>query len=265
MSLNQPTAGNGSPPPPEMQQPPQPQIAQVSYPQVKPIVTYIIMGFTIFIFFLQYSSQVLYGEDIIANLGMKANNEIIQGQLWRLFTPIFLHGSILHIGFNMYALYLFGPSLEGRYGHLRFLTLYILGGFAGNVVSFIFSSAYSLGSSTAIFGLLGAEIVFAYQNKKLLGNQARRILTNVIIIAGINLIIGLSPGIDNWGHIGGLIGGSLFAWFAGPRLKLEGVFPNFNIADQRESGQIFVAALGVLGIFVLLTAFIIFLRIRGIP
>jgi rhomboid protease GluP len=262
MSFNPPP--EVPPYPPENQPEPQPVVAQVSYPQVKPIVTYLIMGFTIFVFLLQYGSQMIYGDDLIANLGMKANQEIIQGQLWRLFTPMFLHGSLLHIGFNMYALYLFGPSLEGRFGHFRFLTLYLLGGFAGNVVSFIFSPAYSLGSSTAIFGLLGAEMVFSYQNKKLLGNRARRVLTNVIVIAGINLIIGLSPGIDNWGHIGGLIGGSLFAWYAGPLLKLEGVFPNLTIMDEREPRQVFTAALGVGALFALLAGLFIFIKSRGI-
>ncbi|MGB9674490.1 MAG: rhomboid family intramembrane serine protease [Anaerolineales bacterium] len=261
MSLN-PTPKE-QPFPPESQPQPQTVVAQVAYPQAKPIVTYIIMGFTILVFLLQYASQLVYGDDLIANLGMKANDEIIQGQLWRLFTPMFLHGSILHIGFNMYALYLFGPSLEGRFGHGRFLTLYLLGGFAGNVMSFIFSAAYSLGSSTAIFGLLGAEMVFSYQNQKLLGNRARRILINVMIVAGINLIIGLSPGIDNWGHVGGLLGGTLFAWFAGPLLKLEGTFPNLTVVDQRDSRQVLLTALGVGAIFSLLTGLGIFLKLRG--
>ncbi len=99
-------------------------------------------------------------------LGLKVNELIVQGQYWRLLTPMFLHGDILHLGFNMYALYIFGPSLERYFGHLRFITLFVLSGFAGNVLSFMFSAAPSLGSSTAIFGLLGAEGVFLYRNRQ---------------------------------------------------------------------------------------------------
>ncbi len=249
--------------PPERGEPAQPVIAHIDYPQVKPTATYVIMGITIFIYLLQYAGQIFLGDDLIAYLGMKANTAILQGQLWRLFTPVFLHGSILHIGFNMYALYLFGPSLEGRYGHLRFLILYLMGGFAGNVASFIFSTANSLGSSTAIFGLLGAEMVFSYQNKKLLGSRATRVLINVLVIAGINLIIGLSPGIDNWGHVGGLIGGTLFAWFAGPLLKVDGIYPNLTIEDQRDTRQVFLTTLGVGGFFLVLTGMFIYFRLRG--
>ena len=107
----------------------------------------------------------------------------------------------------MYALYAIGPGLERYYGRSRYLLLYILAGFAGNVASFLISPQTSLGASTAIFGLLGAEGVFLYQNRQLFGPAAKRSLTNVIMIAAVNLMIGLSPGIDNWGHVGGLIGG----------------------------------------------------------
>jgi rhomboid protease GluP len=111
------------------------------------------------------------GFDVPAALGMKVNELIIHGQIWRLITPVLLHGSILHLGFNMYALYILGPGLERFYGHWRFLTLYLLAGFAGNVMSFIFSPNPSLGASTAIFGLLGAQGVFLYHNRGIYGRH----------------------------------------------------------------------------------------------
>ena len=120
-----------------------------------------------------------------------------------------------------------------RFGHWRFLALYILGSFSGNVFSFLLSPNPSLGASTSIFGLLGAEMVFYYQNRKLFGSNARRALQNIITVAAVNLLIGLSPGIDNWGHLGGLMGGLIFSWFAGPVLELEGVYPSFNVIDKR--------------------------------
>jgi rhomboid protease GluP len=194
------------------------------------------MGITIVIFLLQLATQSSTGlSDLPATLGAKVNPLIESGQLWRLITPVFLHGSILHIAFNMYALLAIGAGLESHYGHGRFLALYLLSGFTGNVASFLFSSAPSLGASTAIFGLLGAEGVFLYQNRRLFGPTAQRALVNIVVIAVINLIIGLSPGIDNWGHIGGLIGGTLFAWFAGPVLRVEQGYPALELVDQRRS------------------------------
>lgn len=263
MSFDAPSPIDGSPTAPPSAPPP--TMVQVSYPQVKPVVTYTILSLTVLVFLGQYLSQFMLGADIPAYVGMKANDAILRGELWRLFTPMLLHGSLVHIAFNMYALHIFGPSLEGRFGHWRFLFLYLLGGFAGNVASFIFSPAYSLGSSTAIFGLLGAEMVFSYRNRQLLGARARRVLANVITVAGINLIIGLSPGIDNWGHIGGLVGGTLFTWFGGPLLQLEGVFPSLTVTDRRESSQVLLAAVGVGGFLMMLAGLFIFLRIRGLP
>ena len=206
--------------------------------------------------------MLLNGVDLPAMLGMKENELILSGQLWRLFTPMLLHGSILHLGFNMYALYIFGPGLERHYGHVRFLALFVLSGFAGNVFSFLFTDSPSLGSSTAIFGLLGAEAVFLYQNRKIYGSVGQRALINLVVIAVINLVIGLSPGIDNWGHIGGLLGGALFAWYAGPLLQVEGVYPYQSLVDQRQKKDVWKAGVSVWLLFGLLAATTIFLNIR---
>jgi rhomboid protease GluP len=217
-------------------------------------VTYTIIGITVVVYLLQLLSQYIYGYDLVVSLGAKANDAIRAGQLWRFFTPKLLHGSILHIGFNMYALYIFGIGLERRYGHGRFLLLYILSGFAGSVFSFLFSSAYSIGASGAIFGLIGAEGIFLLKNRKLFGAEAKRALNNVIFIAAINLLFGLQPGIDNWGHVGGLMGGLIFAWFAGPHWEVQGITPNLQVVDLREPREIVVGASLVTIIFCTLAA-----------
>lgn len=243
------------------------QPAEPAYPPVprravfRPYVTYALIGVCIALFLLQMLSQLLFsGTDWPFILGGKINEYILAGELWRLFTPMFLHGSILHIAFNMYALFNFGPSLELHYGRWRFLGLFILSGFAGNVISFMFSPNPSLGSSTAIFGLLGAEGVFLYHNRSLFGDFARRALTQVVMIAGVNLLIGMSPGIDNWGHIGGLIGGTLFAWFAGPVLHREGFYPPYRLVDQREQRDVILAGSGVALLFVILVVAVFVMR-----
>ncbi|MBE9523796.1 MAG: rhomboid family intramembrane serine protease [Chloroflexi bacterium] len=237
-----------------------PQGVTVKMPDLKPYITYAILGLTIFIYLLQMGSESLLGSDLPAYYGLKVNELIAAGQLWRLITPVLLHGSALHIGFNMYALYLFGPSLEKHFGHMRFLALYLLAGFGGNVFSMMFTDAPSLGSSTAIFGLMGAHGIFIYQNRELFGKQTARMALNQIMrIAGINLLIGLSPGIDNWGHVGGLIGGALFAWFGGPILEVSGIYPNLRLEDQRTVDQVIQAAAIVGGFIGFLAAGALFL------
>jgi rhomboid protease GluP len=216
----------------------------------KPTVTYALLGVTIAVFVLQLATKQLYGVDIPAYFGVKADQAIISGQWWRLFTPMFLHGSIMHIGFNMYALYLLGPTLERFYGHGRFLLLYILAGFAGNVMSFLMTPAPSLGSSTAIFGLLAAQGVFLLQNRRYFDQQrTSQALRNIIVVAAINFIIGLSPGIDNWGHLGGFIGGGIFAWLAGPRMSVSSDGFTWQMVDVRTSSNVILASAAVLLLF----------------
>ncbi len=247
---------------------------------VKPIVTYTILGVTIFVYLLQLASIYLLppataasllrllgislsgvgSVDVVAIAGEKIDALIRAGQVWRLITPVFLHDSslpygLLHIGFNMYALYLFGRGLEARFGHWRFTLLYFLSGYAGNVLSFLITPEPSLGASTAIFGLLAAEGMFILQNRPLLGNRAGRALMNVLYLAGINLLLGFSiTGVDNFGHIGGLLGGVLFTWFGGPRWKLEGFLSSPRLIDERQGHGAWAGAFAVLLFFIPLTA-----------
>jgi rhomboid protease GluP len=184
-------------------------------------VSYMLLIVTLAVFLLQMLSQLILKFDFPVVLGAKINEAIYAGEVWRFLTPVLLHGSIFHIGFNMYALLIIGPDVEQSYGHLRFFLLYILAGIAGNVASFYFSAATSVGASTALFGMIAAQGIFVYQNRELFGSRARSVLSNIIFIVGVNLLLGLSPGIDNWGHMGGLVGGLAFAWFAGPRFRQE--------------------------------------------
>lgn len=225
-------------------------MVRVSLPNTPPYVTYAIIAVTVVFYILQLASQFLFQGDIPAALLLKSNDLIRSGQLWRLLTPALLHGSIMHIGFNMYALLSFGSGLERHFGHGRFLLLYVLGAFAGNVASFLFSSANSLGASTAIFGLLGAEAIFLLQNRKHFAGRFRSAIGNIIFIAAINLfIIGSLPGIDNWGHIGGLLGGLMFTWFAGPVWEVDGISPYLHLVDQRSTREVLLGAALVILIF----------------
>jgi rhomboid protease GluP len=234
---------------------PPPGGVRVAMPVTKPYATYTLIGVTVLVYLLQLLSQNIYGIDLPAQLGLKYGPSIRAGQLWRLLTPLFLHGSTLHIGFNMYALYSVGRGMESRFGWLRFLALYFLGGFAGNVFSFVLTPEPSLGASTAVFGLLAAEGVFLFQNRALLRDQARRAISNLVYMAGINLLIGFSiTGVDNWGHVGGMLGGLLFAWFGAPSWKVEGFYPDLHMVDERKSSGLLAGSLAVLLFFIPLAA-----------
>ncbi len=217
-------------------------------------MTYAIIGITVLVYLAQLATAgavTWQGTpfDLPEFYGARINELIRAGQLWRFITPVLLHASIPHIGFNMYALIIFGPGLERNFGHWRFLALYLLGGFAGNVMSFLLSSGYSVGASTAIFGMVAAEGVFLYQNRRLFGNRFRSAIGNIIFIVAVNLALGLTPGIDNWGHVGGLIGGLIFAWFAGPKWEVEGLMPALRVVDKREARDVITGAAIVIFVF----------------
>lgn len=235
---------------------------RLSTPASAPYVTYVIVGITSLIYALQLGSVALLGYasvgaqmDWLQAYGARISDLIRIGQLWRLLTPVLLHASVPHILFNMYALVSFGTGLERHFGHWRFLTLYLLGGFTGNVLSFLLSNGYSVGASTAIFGLVGAEGIFLFQNRGLFGAQFGRAIGNVLFIVAVNLFLGLTPGIDNWGHVGGLLGGLIFAWFAGPVLQVHstapviGTMPALYLSDAREPREVITGAAAVILIF----------------
>ena len=227
------------------------QPVRVALPSSAPYVTYAIIGVTVVFYLLQLATDLLLGYDIPVLLFIKSNELIRSGQVWRLLTPALLHGSLAHIGFNMYALFSFGTSLERYFGHKRFLLLYAIGAFTGNVASFIMTDANSLGASTAIFGLIAAEGIFLYQNRKMFAGQFRSAISNIIFVAAINLfVIGSLPGIDNWGHIGGLLGGLAFTWFAGPLWEVESnLVGGFQLIDRRPAREIAIGAAVVLSVF----------------
>ena len=194
-------------------------------PTLRKSATLYLLLITMMAYILQTLTEIYFGYDYLAFFGSKINQFILSGQVWRFITPVFLHGSILHLIFNMYALYSIGPGLEKRFGTWSFLALYLVGGLWGNALSFLLTPNASLGASTAIFSLIAAQGVYIYKNRAILGSAAQQMLMNIGMIVLVNLALGLSPGVDNWGHIGGLLGGLFFSWFASPTYGVvEGLF-----------------------------------------
>lgn len=172
-----------------------------------------LIAITLVVFALQ-----TVGGDAVVRAGMKDRAALQAGELWRLVTPLFLHAGEVHLLVNMYSLYVIGPAVERFYGSARLLVIYLLAGVSGVILSLVFNPGPSVGASGAIFGLLGAWIAFLLQHRALFGPSAQAQLRQIGLLLVINLIISLTPGIDAWGHLGGLAAGlACGSWF-GPRL-----------------------------------------------
>ena len=149
---------------------------------------------------------------LVENLAL-VNFLVADGEWYRIFTAALLHGSIMHIFFNMYALYLFGPRLEQQVGGPAFAAMYVAAAGTGGAASYIFGSPLqvSIGASGAIFGLFGAWIFVAW---KMRGTPGGRSMFNQLgVLLAINLALPLFVGGIDWrAHMGGLAGGILIAW-----------------------------------------------------
>lgn len=189
------------------------RVEKIFSPRI-PIITYIIISICVTMFVLCFF--VGNGpSDVKTLVFMGANSSYYTkaGEYYRLLTCIFLHAGFAHIICNMYSLIVIGPQVESFYGKLKYLFIFLVSGICGSILSLVFSSSniVSVGASGAIFGLLGAIIYFGYHYRVYLGNVLKSQIIPVIIL---NLVIGfMISGIDNFAHIGGLIGG-LFAAMA---------------------------------------------------
>lgn len=166
------------------------------------------------------ASITTFPRDLLFVLGGRHVDEV-GAEPWRLFSCMFVHGGPLHLGLNLMALYFLGRLCEPLYGKARFLFLFLMSGLAGSVLSWVGGVPMSVGASGAIFGLLGAAVVFGLLQGRRLPSNLRRVFGRRLIpIVLLNLVIGLAPflAIDNLGHLGGLIGGMAVAALLGDKV-----------------------------------------------
>lgn len=165
----------------------------------KIIITNILIILNVIMYILTYSSPKL------ANMFILNPTAVRNGEVYRLLTSIFMHGSILHLIFNMYALTIIGKQVETFLGKWKYLLVYLFSGLTGSLLSCAITNNYSLGASGAIFGLMGSLLYFGYHYRLYLGSV---LLGQIIPVIALNLFIGFTtPNIDNAAHIGGLVGG----------------------------------------------------------
>ena len=142
--------------------------------------------------------------------GQLTNGQLIgvaEGEWYRTVTAMFLHASLIHVALNMLMLYWIGTPMERAIGHLRFLLIYLVSGLCASAAVLVFApDTPTVGASGAIFGILGAALVYERQRTFVLGGAAFSIVAiNVLFtFAG-----GVASNISIWGHLGGLVGGAL--------------------------------------------------------
>ena len=178
------------------------------------------------------------GEQALFDLGAMFPPAIAAGQFWRLFTAMFLHAGLLHLGFNAYALWLFGRQVESAYGRTWMLLIYLVSGFLATVASYAFGpiSSLGVGASGAIFGIFGAFIAHNYRRRHLALAAANLRMAMTLILLNLLLAFGFAR-IDWRAHLGGLVVGFLAGYVA------EG----FGSAAQRRAIQV-LGVLALLGV-----------------
>jgi rhomboid protease GluP len=189
-----------------------------------PVVTWVILGITVAIGVVvlllgRREADLWYPWYEMLALTQQG---IADGEYWRLFTVVLVHDHQLplHLAFNMYALFLVGPIVEGLYGHLRFLLLYLACAAAGSAASYLFTGAdIAVGASGAVFGLFGVLLVADRVHKPALTRQARNLTGQIMFLIVINLAYGFFVGrnIDNAAHIGGLLAGCWLGYAVIPK------------------------------------------------
>ena len=180
-----------------------------------PYLTYLLIIINCIFFFVpMLLGQYEYVLDEFWIYGPSIRN----GEYYRLLTGIFLHGNIVHLALNCYSLYIIGSQIESFLGKWKYIIIYLFSGLTGALLSITLNGAVpSIGASGAIFGLMGALLYFGYYYRVYLGNVVK---TQILPIIVLNLAIGfLSTGIDNFAHIGGLIGGIIITIALGVKDK----------------------------------------------
>lgn len=188
-----------------------------------PILTLILLLANVVVFAL---GQVLFGAGAgqtadLVRMGAKAGPLITDlGESWRLLTANFVHRDWLHLTFNLFVLFNVGGALENAYRWFDYVLILLVSALGTTLLSFLGSSAISAGASGMVFGCFGGVVVFGLKYRDIIPRRYRRFFgTSVVPYVLVFLWLGwMSTGIDNWGHLGGLIGGTLTTLALRPKL-----------------------------------------------
>ncbi|WP_332641610.1 rhomboid family intramembrane serine protease [Aeromicrobium sp.] len=181
------------------------------------VVSFVLIGLNVIAYIAQLATE---GQpDSVFQRGAMQGYTVADGDYWRLLTAAFLHGSLLHIAFNMYALYLFGPFVEKALGTVRFIAAYLTTAIASSVFVYWLENPLTptIGASGAVFGLFGMALLLLL--------RAKQDVTTLLVLLAINAVISLQGNISWQGHLGGFVAGCVLgaAFAYAPRDRKQAV------------------------------------------
>lgn len=193
-----------------------------------PKLTLLLIGLNVALFIVELATGALVDSASIVRAGALHRESVMHGEVWRLLSAMFLHVGFDHLLGNCLVLYAVGMAWEHAVGW-RTAAVYFVGGVCGSLLSVLSSPGPSVGASGAIFGLTGALIVFLYRHRDVYYVREKRVGVVLAAWAVYQVVLGLfTPLVDNFAHIGGLIGGAACMWSLKSRVKPAVETPDGN-------------------------------------
>ncbi len=230
------------------------QRAKIAFPLYSAVLIGCLIAVSIAQFAVDNREGILFGGEKSILLGGFVKPLFSDGQYWRILTGAALHGGLIHLAFNCYALYILGKLIEALSNRAHLAIIFLLSAIGGGILSLIFlPDAVSVGASGGVIGFLGYLTVYGFKRRKLLTNDfLKNMLFNVVFIGFVGLFV--LPNIDNFGHLGGLLTGAVYGLFQ---------IPGDLYKDPREAGKTAeIAGLIALGIFIAVSLFSILILMR---
>lgn len=231
------------------------QRAETIFPLYSTILIACLAAVSLAQFYVDGQAGILFGGEKSIMAAGFVKPLFLRGQYWRILTGAALHGGIIHLAFNCYALYVLGRIIEILSNRAHLAIIFLLSAIGGGILSLIFlPDAVSVGASGGIVGFLGYLTVYGYKRRKLLTNAfLKNMLLNIGFIAFFGIVV--VPNIDNFGHLGGLIIGAIYGFVQ---------IPSDLHKDPRQTSFI-IKILGIvsLGIFILTCLFSIILMLSA--
>ena len=192
-------------------------------PLDQPFFTYLLIGLIVAVWALMEAAGGSESNEVLITFGANLGFLILQGQVWRFFTSMFLHIGFQHLIFNSIGLLIFGLEMERLYGQVRFVIIYLLAGLFGSLASLAASgpAQFSAGASGAIFGVIGMNLAFFVYYRQKMGKYSQQQIQRVVWIVVISVVFGAFMPIDQWAHMGGLVAGFILGYGLAPRYQLS--------------------------------------------
>lgn len=192
------------------------------------------------VFLFELASPVKSSDAAILSLpllcGAKINELILNGEWWRLITPMFLHSGLLHVAFSSWAILTFGPLVDRAYGSFAFCMIYFLGGVCGNLMSFFHTPDATVGGTGPVVAIIGSWIIYLFQNREALGEEmVDSLIPKVAVASVLSVVLSYLTPIDDWTHLGAACAGLIFGILICPVVPVHA--PSKKLSYDPSDGQ----------------------------